>query len=104
MIQYKELEAVVHGLETHSLNTINGGPTSDKTEKCSSRPRGSSSPFRCISSLVQQMNSEKDQELSAAKFQIEELEVLLAQKQKEVCTMKILLDQKMKKQEVCTFR
>ncbi|KAM3323981.1 kinesin-like protein KIN-12C isoform X2 [Capsicum chacoense] len=85
--KYKELEAVVHGLETHSLNTINGGPTSDKTEKCSSRPRGSSSPFRCISSLVQQMNSEKDQELSAAKFQIEELEVLLAQKQKEICML-----------------
>lgn len=82
--KYKELETVVHGLETHSLNTINGGPTS---EKCSTRPRGSSSPFRCISSLVQQMNSEKDQELSAAKFQIEELEVLLAQKQKEICML-----------------
>ncbi|XP_027769899.1 kinesin-like protein KIN-12C isoform X3 [Solanum pennellii] len=82
--KYKELEAVVHGLETHSSNTINGGPTS---EKCSTRPRGSSSPFRCISSLVQQMNSEKDQELSAAKFQIEELEVLLAQKQKEICML-----------------
>ncbi|XP_059280862.1 kinesin-like protein KIN-12C isoform X1 [Lycium ferocissimum] len=85
--KYKELEAVVHGLETHSINTINGGPTSDKTEKCSTRLRGSSSPFRCISSLVQQMNSEKDQELSAAKFHIEELEVLLAQKQKEICMM-----------------
>ncbi|KAJ8528907.1 hypothetical protein K7X08_030647 [Anisodus acutangulus] len=85
--KYKELEAVVHGLETHSLNTINGGPTSDKTEKCSTRPRGSSSPFRCISSLVQQMNSEKDQELSAAKFHLEELEVLLAQKQKEICML-----------------
>ncbi|XP_070011903.1 kinesin-like protein KIN-12C [Nicotiana sylvestris] len=87
--KYKELEAVLHGLETHSLNTLNGGPTSDKTEKCSSstRTRGSSSPFRCISSLVQQMNSEKDQELSAAKFRIEELEVLLAQKQKEICML-----------------
>lgn len=81
---------MLHGLETHSLNTLNGGPTSDKTEKCSSstRTRGSSSPFRCISSLVQQMNSEKDQELSAAKFHIEELEVLQAQKQKEVCTFR----------------
>ncbi|OIS98460.1 phragmoplast orienting kinesin-1 [Nicotiana attenuata] len=87
--KYKELEAVLHGLETHSLNTLNGGPTSDKTEKCSSltRTRGSSSPFRCISSLVQQMNSEKDQELSAAKFHIEELEVLQAQKQKEICML-----------------
>lgn len=82
--KYKELEAVVRGLEAHSLNTINGGPTS---EKCSTRSRGSSSPFRCISSLVQQMNSEKDQELSAAKFQIEELDVLLAQKQKEICML-----------------
>lgn len=51
------------------------------------RPRGSSSPFRCISSLVQQMNLEKDQELSVARFRIEELEALAASRQKEVCML-----------------
>lgn len=56
----------------------------EKTEKSSMRQRGSSSPFRCISSLVQQMNVEKDQELSQARFRIEELEVLAASRQKEV--------------------
>ena len=58
--------------------------TSDKADKNSMRPRGSSSPFRCISSLVQQMNSEKDQELSVARVRIEELEALAASRQKEV--------------------
>ena len=58
--------------------------TSDKADKNSMRPRGSSSPFRCISSLVQQMNSEKDQELSVARLRIEELEALAASRQREV--------------------
>lgn len=58
--------------------------SSEKTEKSSMRQRGSSSPFRCISSLVQQMNVEKDQELSQARFRIEELEALAASRQKEV--------------------
>jgi kinesin family protein 15 len=55
-----------------------------KVEKPSGRIRGSGSPFRCISSLVQQMNSEKDHEISLARQRIEELEALLSNKQKEV--------------------
>jgi len=65
-------------------------------EKSSVRTRGSSSPFRCISNLVQQMNQEKDQELSAARFRVEELEALAASRQKEVFTIldnwRILID------------
>jgi kinesin family member 15 len=55
-----------------------------KVEKPSGRARGSGSPFRCISSIMQQMNSEKDQEISVARQRIEELEGLLNSKQKEV--------------------
>lgn len=58
--------------------------SSEKTEKSSMRQRGSSSPFRCISGLVQQMNVEKDEELSQSRFRIEELEALAASRQKEV--------------------
>lgn len=57
---------------------------SHKTDKSSTRSRGSSSPFRCIVGLVQQMKLEKDQELTMARVRVEELESLLAAKQKEV--------------------
>ncbi|XP_072997760.1 kinesin-like protein KIN-12E isoform X2 [Typha latifolia] len=59
----------------------------NKIEKSIVRTRGSSSPFRCISSIVQQMNLEKDQELSKAMLRIEELEAIAANKQKEVCLL-----------------
>lgn len=65
----------------YSTSTV---PTSEKIEKTSTRTRGSSSPFRCISNLVQQMNQEKDQELSVARLRVEELEALAASRQKEV--------------------
>ncbi|RCV14201.1 hypothetical protein SETIT_2G406300v2 [Setaria italica] len=58
-----------------------------KTEKPSGRARGSGSPFRCISSIIQQMNSEKDQEISVARQRIEELEGLVSGKQKEICLL-----------------
>ncbi|KAJ6825835.1 kinesin-like protein KIN-12E isoform X1 [Iris pallida] len=66
-------------------NTISS--VAEKTEKTSIRTRGSGSPFRCISSLVQQMNLEKDQELYIAKQRIEELEALAASRQKEICML-----------------
>lgn len=50
-----------------------------------SKPRGSGSPFRCIGiGFVQQMNSKKDEELSAAKQRIVELEGIAARRQREV--------------------
>lgn len=56
-----------------------------RQEKISSKPRGSGSPFKCIGiGFVQQMNSEKDEELSAAKQRIVELEGIAANRQKEV--------------------
>lgn len=82
--QYKTLEAMVSEVKadkTYSTTTV---ATSDKTERSSIRTRGSGSPFRCISTLVQQMNMEKDQELSTARLRIEELEALAATRQKEV--------------------
>lgn len=58
--------------------------TLDKVDKNSARPRGSSSPFRCISNLVNQMNVEKEHELSTARLRIKELEGVAASRQKEV--------------------
>lgn len=82
-VQYQEMEDMVskHKFGPHESNseTIH-----TKVEKTSGRTRGSGSPFRCISSIMQQMNSEKDQEISMARQQIEELEALVSNKQKEV--------------------
>ncbi|TYH01792.1 hypothetical protein ES288_A09G087900v1 [Gossypium darwinii] len=82
--KYKTLEAMIRELKTDLPTSTSTVPISDKNEKTSTRSRGSSSPFRCISSLVQQMNSEKDQELSNARLRIEELEALSASRQKEI--------------------
>ncbi|KAI9195107.1 hypothetical protein LWI28_011738 [Acer negundo] len=86
--KYKTLEAMILEIKTNLSNPTSTAAASDKTEKSSARTRGSSSPFRCISSVVQQMNLEKkDQELSTARHRIEELEALAATRQKEVCTL-----------------
>lgn len=84
MEQYKTLEDMVREVKSDELTLTSTALASDKTEKSSMRPRGSGSPFRCISSLVQQMNVEKDQELSLARLRIDELEALAASRQKEV--------------------
>lgn len=76
---FSEQKFVPHESSSETIHT--------KVEKPSGRIRGSGSPFRCISSLVQQMNSEKDQEISLARQQIEELEALLSNKQKEICLL-----------------
>ncbi|GLT91456.1 hypothetical protein SLE2022_093420 [Rubroshorea leprosula] len=85
--KYKTLESMVREVKTELSNSASIAPLLDKTERCSTRTRGSSSPFRCIANLVQQMNLEKDQELSIAKLQIGELEELAANRQKEVCML-----------------
>ncbi|KAK8471014.1 hypothetical protein PHAVU_003G119700 [Phaseolus vulgaris] len=79
--KYKCLESMFLEVKTEMSNSTAVAPA---PEKSSVRTRGSSSPFRCISNLVQQMNQEKDQELSAARFRVEELEALSASRQKEV--------------------
>ncbi|KAF3456467.1 hypothetical protein FNV43_RR01117 [Rhamnella rubrinervis] len=85
--KYKTLETMVREVQIDSTNPTSMAPTLYKTEKGSARTRGSSSPFRCIASLVQQMNLEKEQELSAARLHIEELEALAASRQREVCML-----------------
>ncbi|KAL0743386.1 hypothetical protein Bca4012_084899 [Brassica carinata] len=84
--EYKTLEAMIRDfkLEDSSSSAAETTTISHKTEKISIRSRGSSSPFRCIVGLVQQMKLEKDQELTMARVRVEELESLLAAKQKEV--------------------
>ncbi|KAL5538433.1 hypothetical protein UlMin_042978 [Ulmus minor] len=85
--KYKTLEAMVHEVKIDSTNSTSTVPALYKSEKNSARTRGSSSPFRCIASLVQQMNLERDQDLSAARLRIEELEALADSRQKEVCML-----------------
>ncbi|KAL5781898.1 hypothetical protein ACOSP7_006927 [Xanthoceras sorbifolium] len=85
--KYKTLEAMILEIKTNLSNPTSTAAAPDKTEKSSARTRGSSSPFRCISSLVQQMNLETDQELSTARHRIKELEALAATHQKEVCML-----------------
>ncbi|XP_062190431.1 kinesin-like protein KIN-12E [Phragmites australis] len=84
--KYQEMEHMVSkqkfGPHEYSSETVQA-----KTEKPSGRARGSGSPFRCISSIIQQMNSEKDQEISVARQRIEELEGLVSCKQKEICLL-----------------
>ncbi|KAF5191840.1 Kinesin-like protein kin-12c, partial [Thalictrum thalictroides] len=85
--KYKTLETMVRELKTDFTDSSFVPPQSDIIEKSSMRTRGSSSPFRCIASLVQQMKIEKDQEMSVAKLKIEELQALACSRQKEVCVL-----------------
>ncbi|CAJ2650140.1 kinesin-like protein KIN-12C isoform X2 [Trifolium pratense] len=84
--KYKCLESMFREVKTDMSYS-----TSEKFEKTSTRTRGSGSPFRCISNLVQQMNQEKDQELSVARLRVQELEALAASRQKEVCMLQTRL-------------
>ncbi|XP_054821452.1 kinesin-like protein KIN-12C [Prosopis cineraria] len=88
--KYKTLESMFREVKKEMSNLTSTAPL-EKVEKSSMRARGSSSPFRCISNLVQQMNQEKDQELSVANLRVEELEALAASRQKEVCLLQTRL-------------
>ncbi|MQM04403.1 hypothetical protein Taro_037205 [Colocasia esculenta] len=85
--EFQALEAMAYEVKTCPSISNHTSSVTNKTDKSSIRQRGSGSPFRCISSLVQQMNSEKDQELSVAKHRIEELEVLASDRQTQVCML-----------------
>ncbi|CAN6343552.1 unnamed protein product [Urochloa humidicola] len=75
-----ELEAMAQ-----QVKTDNSSACFMRQEKVNSKPRGSGSPFKCIGiGFVQQMNSEKDEELSAAKQRIVELEGIAASRQREI--------------------
>ncbi|KAI3842968.1 hypothetical protein MKX03_020621 [Papaver bracteatum] len=85
--KYNELESMVREVKKDSSASTSVALPSEKTEKSSTRPRGSSSPFRCIQGLVHHVSIEKDQELSMARLQIEELQALSSKQQKEVCVL-----------------
>uniref|UniRef100_A0A0E0EEZ8 Kinesin motor domain-containing protein n=1 Tax=Oryza meridionalis TaxID=40149 RepID=A0A0E0EEZ8_9ORYZ len=74
--KYQEMEHMISN-QKFGLHESNSDTGHTKFEKPSGRTRGSGSPFRCISSIVQQMNSEKDQEILVARQRIEELEGLI---------------------------
>ncbi|XP_009420712.2 kinesin-like protein KIN-12F [Musa acuminata AAA Group] len=92
--KFMELEAMAQQVNTDPASSNSASLTSTKSEKGAAKPRGSSSPFKCIGlGLVQQMNSEKDEELTAARRKIEELESLAASRQKEIFMLNTRLAQ-----------
>ncbi|KAJ8478415.1 hypothetical protein OPV22_022142 [Ensete ventricosum] len=92
--KFMELEAMAQQVNTDPASSNSASMTSTKSEKGAAKPRGSSSPFKCIGlGLVQQMNSEKDEELTAARRKIEELESLAATRQKEIFMLNTRLAQ-----------
>lgn len=85
--QFKSLEAMAEQVRPEGHSTYVSNSSSNKMDKHASR-RGSGSPFKCIGlGLAQQMKSEKDEDLSAARIRIEELESLAVSRQKEVQCM-----------------
>lgn len=100
--QYKTLEAMFDEVKTDVAN-VSAGPISERGDKIPARTRGSSSPFRCITTLVQQMNQEKDQELSSARLRIEELESLAACRYKEVNKLSQLSKDLLKLSSLVTY-
>ncbi|XP_017698849.2 kinesin-like protein KIN-12F [Phoenix dactylifera] len=83
--KFKELEAMAQQVKTDPASFNATSFMSAKSEKSAPKSRGSGSPFKCIGlGLVQQMNSEKDEDLIAARHRIGELEALAASRQKEI--------------------
>ncbi|XP_042507685.1 kinesin-like protein KIN-12D isoform X2 [Macadamia integrifolia] len=92
--KFKALEAMAEQVRSENTSSYVTNSTSNKPEKPAAKSRGSASPFKsrgsgspfkCIGlGLAQQINSEKDEELTAGRHRIEELEALAASRQKEV--------------------
>ncbi|CAM6100965.1 unnamed protein product [Calypogeia fissa] len=82
----KALEAMVEHLKVEERKVIPpGGSASKSVEKSTGKVKGAGSPFKCIGSgLEKQRSSEIDEELSAAKKRLKELESIAASRQKEV--------------------
>ncbi|KAL7002771.1 hypothetical protein U1Q18_003927 [Sarracenia purpurea var. burkii] len=83
--KFKELEAMIEQVKTEGPPAHVTNASSSKLEKNGSKSKGSGSPFKCIGlGLVQQIKSERDEELTAGRLRIEELEALAASRQKEI--------------------
>ncbi|GFQ03855.1 phragmoplast orienting kinesin 2 [Phtheirospermum japonicum] len=87
--RFKALEAMVEQLKSE-VSTTHCTSSPKRLEKSSSKPRGSGSPFKCIG-LGLQIKSEKDEELTAGRQRIEELEALATSRQKEILMLKARL-------------
>ncbi|KAL4281224.1 hypothetical protein GQ457_03G001460 [Hibiscus cannabinus] len=86
--KFKALEAMVVQVKPEGYSTNVQSHSLNKLEKNVSKPRGSGSPFKCIGlGLAQQMKLEKDEDLTAARLRIEELESLAANRQKEIFSL-----------------
>ncbi|XP_009785936.1 kinesin-like protein KIN-12D [Nicotiana sylvestris] len=83
--KFKALEAMVEKVKMDPHATQAPTLSSSKLEKNASKPRGSGSPFKCIGiGLVHQLMSERDEDHSAERHRIQELEALAASRQKEI--------------------
>ncbi|XVF45199.1 hypothetical protein PTKIN_Ptkin02bG0185700 [Pterospermum kingtungense] len=83
--KFKALEAMAEQGKPEGYFTHAQSHSGNKLEKNVAKPRGSGSPFKCIGlGLAQQIKSEKDEDLTAARLRIEELESLAANRQKEI--------------------
>ncbi|XP_065855642.1 LOW QUALITY PROTEIN: kinesin-like protein KIN-12D [Euphorbia lathyris] len=83
--KFKALEVMAEQVRPEGNFSSIENSSSIKLEKNAAKSRGSGSPFKCIGmGLAQQIKSEKDEELTTARFRIEELEFLAANRQKEI--------------------
>ncbi|KAB2602968.1 phragmoplast orienting kinesin 2-like [Pyrus ussuriensis x Pyrus communis] len=83
--KFKVLESMAEQVRPESHSTHATSSSSNKSEKHAAKPRGSGSPFKCIGlGMAQQIKSEKDEDLTAARVRIEELESLAFSRQKEI--------------------
>ncbi|XP_039039829.1 kinesin-like protein KIN-12D [Hibiscus syriacus] len=86
--KFKALEAMAEQVKPEGYPTNTQSHSSNKLEKNVAKPRGSGSPFKCIGlGLTQQIKLEKDEDLTAARLRIEELESLAANRQKEIFSL-----------------
>nr|KJB32406.1 hypothetical protein B456_005G239700 [Gossypium raimondii] len=86
--KFKALEAMAEQVKPEGYASNAQSHSSNKLEKNMAKPRGSGSPFKCIGlGLAQQMKLEKDEDLTAARLRIEELESLAANRQKEIFSL-----------------
>ncbi|KAI4376005.1 hypothetical protein MLD38_013807 [Melastoma candidum] len=90
--KFKELEALAEQVRPELSFAPSAGQLTFKSEKNCSKSRGSGSPFKCIGSgLVHQIKSEKYEELTSARKRIEELELVVETKQKDILALKAKL-------------
>ncbi|CAA3022560.1 kinesin KIN-12D [Olea europaea subsp. europaea] len=89
--KFKSLEVMLEQIKSE-VPATHGTSSSNKLEKNSSKSRGGGSPFKCIGlGLVQQIKSDRDEELSAGRQHVEELEAIAASRQKEIFSLKARL-------------